>query len=267
METWAVDEPWVVDHDSDGVCLVSFHGGERRTMGIKGAAQFAGILAELTARPEPPVLVVENGILHAELGEVLEMGAGRPIGDWLPWIEAIGGLESYPSTTIIAIPDQASCGGLELSLAADLRIAAPTAEIGVLEARLGLIPGAGGTQRLPRLVGPANAALLCYLGETVNGVEAHRMGLVQLLADDPVERSMELAHRLVSRTYPVLAAVKRALIAQRVVSEEGFKVEGRGFLDVVAREHAKSTMESWMESQSQGASPAKDKSWINTQGS
>ena len=267
METWAVNEPWVVDLDHDGVCLVTFHGGERRTMGIDGAAQLVGILTELSARPEPPVLVIENGILHAELGEVLEMGAGRPIADWLPWIQAIGGLEAYPSATIIAVVDQASCGGLELSLAADLRVAAPTAQIGVMEARMGLIPGAGGTQRLPRLVGPANAALLCYLGETVNGVEAHRMGLVQLLADDPVRRSVELAHRLAARTYPVLAAVKRALIAQRVVSDEGFKVEGRGFLDVVARDHAKATMEHWLAAQMTGNTPAKDVSWINTQGS
>ena len=64
-------------------------------------------------------------------------------------------------------------------------MAAPTARLGVLETRMGVLPGAGGTQRLPELVGRGNAALLVLSGEPVSGTEAHRMGLVQLIDDDP----------------------------------------------------------------------------------
>ena len=134
-------------------------------------------------------MVLEIDVLHAELAEVLEMAHGRPIADWAPWLAAIGGLESYPSATVVSVPRQATCGGLELALAADVRVAAPDARLGVLETRMGIMPGAGGTQRLPYLVGHGNANLLVLSGESISGIEAHRMGLIQLLAGDPTTRA------------------------------------------------------------------------------
>ena len=77
------------------------------------------------------------------------------------------GLAAFPRPTIAAINGVAFGGGLELALAADIRIAAETAEVGLTEVRLGIIPGAGGTQRLPRLVGPAKAKDLCFTGRFV----------------------------------------------------------------------------------------------------
>lgn len=262
VEPTALPLPWHVVEDDDDVCAIEFDGGVRRTMGISGANQFAEMIEERALRVDPPVLVVAIGILHAELREVLEMANGRPIGDWAPWLRAIVGLENYPSATIVAVPDQATCGGLELSLAADIRIAAPTASLGVLETRMGLIPGAGGTQRLPRLVGPANAALLCFLGESVSGVEAHRMGLVQLLDDDPVNCALVLARRMSQRGSAVLRAAKRAVIAARPSNEDGFRTEGKGFLDVVGRDESKATMSEWIRRQDAGDPPSRDPSWL-----
>ena len=259
VEAGPVDHPWVVTRD-DAVTVIRFEGGQRRTMGISGAAQLASLIDERSTRAEPPVLVLDVSILHAELSEVLEMAAGRPIADWAPWLAAISGLECYPSATIVAVDDQASCGGLELTLAADIRIVAPQARLGVMEAQMGLIPGAGGTQRLPALVGHGWASLLCFSGETISGAEAHRIGLAQLLSDAPQQSALDLAERLAGRGPAVLAAAKQALLAARRTTSEGFRVEGRNFLAAVALPTTADTMRRWLARQAEGDPPAKDPS-------
>lgn len=256
----AIDDPWFIDRDSDGVAVIVFDGGERRTMSIAAAAQLAGMLAEFAARPEPPVVVLSVDILHAELSEVMQMSSGRPIADWQPWLDAINGLACYPSATLVAIRRQASCGGLELSIAADARIVAPDARVGVLESRMGIMPGAGGTQRIPRLAGIGAAALMCFLGETISGVEAHRLGLAQAVDPDPVGYAVKMAERMASRAAPVLMAVKRALLAAQVENPEGYRQEGKAFLSVVARPEADTTMRAWLDRQADGDSPALDPS-------
>jgi enoyl-CoA hydratase/carnithine racemase len=246
---------WIVERD-DHISLLRYDGGERRTMNIEGARQLVELVAALSARPEPPVLVLVLDVLHAELEEVREMSLGRPIADWAPWVNAIQSVEAYPNGVVAAIPRQATCGGLELSLAADIRVAAPSARLGVLETRMGLIPGAGGTQRLPELIGFGNAALLVLTGESVTGDEAHRMGLVQILDADPNARSIELAEAIASNKSYVIAAAKRALAASRVRSADGFRVEGRSFLAVVGTEGTKQCVDGWLDIQSQGGNPA-----------
>jgi enoyl-CoA hydratase len=249
------DGHWVVDRD-DEVAMLRYDSGRRRTMGIDGAAQLAALIAERAERPEPPVLVLVVDVLHAELAEVKQMAAGRPIGDWAPWLAAITGLEQYPGATIVSVPVQATCGGLELSLAADIRVAAPTARLGVLETRMGILPGAGGTQRLPELIGRGNAALLVLTGETVSGTEAHRMGLVQLLDDDPTAGAVALAERLARIGPPVLAQAKRALAAGIQRAPDGFREEGKAFLRAVHLESSTSRIDAWLSAQAEGENPA-----------
>lgn len=251
-------DPWTLVRDDGEVAVVVFDGSPRRTMGIDAAMQFGGILTELAARESPPVLVMVVDILHAELNEVKQMSSGRPISDWAPWVNSISDLDRYPSATIVAIPRQASCGGLELSLAADIRVAAPDARIGVFEARMGIIPGAGGTQRISAQAGRGNAALMCFLGDAVSGTEAHRIGLVQALATDPVAAAVALAERIASRGAPVAQAVKRALLGAELPEGRGYREEGKAFLSVVSLPSAEATMNAWLERQDAGDSPALD---------
>lgn len=249
------DGRWVVDRD-DAVTVLRYDSGRRRTMGIDGAAQLAGLIEERAARPEPPVLVLVVDILHAELAEVKQMGAGRPIADWAPWLAAITGLETYPGATIVSVPVQATCGGLELSLAADIRIAAPSARLGVLETRMGILPGAGGTQRLPELIGRGNTALLVLTGEPVSGTEAHRMGMVQLLDEDPTAGAVALAERLARIGAPVLAQAKRALLGGIHRAPDGFRTEGKAFLAAVNFESTSSRVDEWLAAQARDDNPA-----------
>ena len=248
-------DQWSVERD-DQVCLIRFQGGERRTMTIRGAAQLGSLLRERAERSEPPVVVLEIDVLHAELDEVLEMARGRPIGDWAPWVEVIAALGTYPVATIASIPRQATCGGLELSLGTDVRVAAPDARLGVLETRIGLIPGAGGTQRLPGLIGMGNASLLVLSGEAVSGTEAHRMGLVQLLDEDPTRAAQHLAERIAKIGTQVIAAAKRGLRAAATTTDAGFREEGRAFLSVVGLPSTIETMTRWTAAQEGGEPPS-----------
>jgi enoyl-CoA hydratase/carnithine racemase len=85
---------------------------------------------------------------------------------------------------VAAINGVAFGGGLELALACDFRIAAPSAQLGLTEVRLGILPGAGGTQRLPRLIGAARAKELILLGRRIDAARALEIGLVNAVTDD-----------------------------------------------------------------------------------
>ena len=87
----------------------------------------------------------------------------------------INDLENLPMPVIAAIDGHALGGGLEMALACDIRVAADSAKMGLVETRLAIIPGAGGTQRLPRLVGPSIAKELMFTARTIDGAEAQKV--------------------------------------------------------------------------------------------
>lgn len=124
-------------------------------------------------------------------------------------------LDRLPMPSVAIINGYAFGGGLELALACTFRIATRNAKMGLPEIKLGLIPGYGGTQRLPRVVGEARALEMIMTGRTVDAEEAHRMGLVsRLLEGDALAQGMAFAREFSSYSLPVLgfarAAVKRA---------------------------------------------------------
>jgi enoyl-CoA hydratase len=118
-----------------------------------------------------------------------------------------------PLPTIAMINGFALGGGCELALACDIRVAARSARLGQPEVRLGLIPGGGGTQRLPRLVGFGQAMRLILTGALVDAVEALRIGLVDVVADDAVllATTRELAGEIAARS-PVAVRLAREAI-------------------------------------------------------
>ena len=92
-------------------------------------------------------------------------------------------IAALPIPTIAAVKGHALGAGLQLALACDIRVAARDSSMGLLEARYGLIPDLGGTQQLPRLVGPARAKKMIWLAERIDGEEAGRIGLAELIVD------------------------------------------------------------------------------------
>ena len=126
---------------------------------------------------------------------------------------ALRRLELLPQASVAAVNGVAFGGGLELAMACDLRVADARARFGVPEIKLGIVPGAGGTQRLPRLVPKAVAAQMLLTGDPVDATEAHRIGLVNEIVTDGsvVERALELATTLAARPPLAIAAAKRLL--------------------------------------------------------
>jgi enoyl-CoA hydratase len=121
----------------------------------------------------------------------------------------------YPKPTLASVNGYALGGGCELALACDLRIAARSARFGQPEVNLGILPGGGGTQRLPRLVGMGRAMRLILTGELIDAETAERMGLVDEVVDDDAlrHRTGELAARIAAHSPVALRLIKEAVRA------------------------------------------------------
>ncbi len=122
---------------------------------------------------------------------------------------------AFPKPVIAMINGFCLGGGCELALACDLRVAADTAKLGQPEINLGIIPGGGGTQRLPRVVGTGQAMRLVLTGEIVDAAEALRIGLVDLVhpAAELRERTLELARKMAEKSPVALRMAKSAVRA------------------------------------------------------
>lgn len=121
-------------------------------------------------------------------------------------------LAAMPFPTIAAVNGFALGGGLELALACDLRVASRGAKLGLPEVGLGLIPGYGGTQRLPRLIGQGRALDLILTGRHVAADEALALGLVSRVADDALEEARGLAAQIVKNAPIALGLAKEAVV-------------------------------------------------------
>jgi len=164
--------------------------------------------------------------------------------------DAFDTLAAIPRPVIAAIRGFALGGGLELALACDLRVAADTARLGQPEILLGIIPGAGGTQRLPRLVGPARAKELVWSGRQVRADEALAIGLVDRVvpADEVDGAAHEWAAGLARGAVVAMGLAKRAIDAGLDTAlADGLDLEGEAFVEVFATDDAAAGVRSFRE--------------------
>lgn len=127
-------------------------------------------------------------------------------------------LDDFPMPTIAVLEGLAFGGGLELALACDLRVAHPAAHLGLTEVNLAIIPGAGGTQRLPRIIGEAKAKKMIFLAEKLTGDEAHKEGMVHVTSVDPWKRAHAWAEELTQKGPLALRMAKEAISSGRSLS-------------------------------------------------
>ena len=157
---------------------------------------------------------------------------------------AFARLERLPQVTLAEIGGPALGGGLELALACDLRIAAEDARLGLPEPRLGLIPGAGGTQRLPRVAGEAVARRLILGAEVITGAQAAHLGVVQwaVPAAELKTRARALAGEIAALPAAALAEAKACMGAA-----DGYERELEATLRLLGRDETQSRVRAFLE--------------------
>jgi len=136
-------------------------------------------------------------------------------------------LATLPMPSVAVINGYAFGGGLELAMACTFRLATSNARLGLPEIKLGLIPGYGGTQRLPRLVGEARALEMIMTGRAVKPDEAERIGLINRIVEgDPIEQALEFSREFSGYSLPALDFARSAVTRALDVSlEEGLRIE------------------------------------------
>ena len=163
-----------------------------------------GAIDEMNGDPAIKAAVVIGGgrtfVAGADIKEFGKMTSGGPRRSLLPLLLHI---EDSGKPVVMAIHGTALGGGLELAMAGHYRVASPTAQLGQAEVNLGIIPGAGGTQRLPRLVGVAKAVEMCAGGKPVSAREAAALGLIDRLIDgDLLAGAVAFAREIADKPAP-----------------------------------------------------------------
>jgi enoyl-CoA hydratase len=196
------------------------------------------------------VVVWGGDRIFAAGADVSEFGGpseARVIGGL--FLEALDALAAIPRLTIAAIAGYALGGGCELALACDLRVAADSARLGQPEILLGIIPGGGGTQRLPRLIGPSRAKELICSGRQVPAAEALTMGLVDRVvpAGELFDSAVDWAADFARGALAAQALAKRA-IDEGLDGElaDGFALEQELFAEVFETEDARTGVASFL---------------------
>lgn len=210
--------------------------------------------AQVSADPETRAVILYGGErIFAAGADVKEMSEASPaeIMDLAAGIQAaFKAVAHIPKPVVAAITGYALGGGLELALCADFRVLGEGAQVGQPEILLGIIPGAGGTQRLPRLIGVSKAKDLVYSGRFVNATEALAIGLADVVVPDAdvYQAAKGLAGRYVTGAPLALRAAKQAIDAgQDVDLDDGLEIERLHFTGLFATDDGQAGLRSFVE--------------------
>ena len=240
-----------LERGDDGVALVQLDRPKANALSVALLEELAETARTLVRDPPGAVVVWGGERIFAAGADIAEFGgpdaARRVSGHFRA---ALDELASIPRATIAAINGVALGGGCELALACDFRVAADNARLGQPEILLGIIPGGGGTQRLPRLVGPARAKDIILSGRQVAADEALRIGLVDRIvpAAEVLGAARAWAAELASG--PLVAhGLAKGLVDQsfEIALAAGLELEQEAFAQVFATEDAGAGVRSFLE--------------------
>jgi enoyl-CoA hydratase/carnithine racemase len=216
--------------------------------------EIAAAAGEVSADSSVRAVVLYGGAkvfaAGADIKEMAGASYGQMAADSRRLQASFTAVAKIPKPVVAAITGYALGGGLELALCADFRVAGQGAKVGQPEILLGVIPGAGGTQRLPRLIGPARAKDIVFTGRLVGAAEALDIGLVDQVTPD--EDVCDVARALVARyaTGPALAlrAAKQAIDdGLETDLNTGLEIERLHFAGLFATEDQRTGMRSFVE--------------------
>ncbi len=239
-------EPVIVEED-DGVAIVTLNRPPTNAISPRLARDLEAAIGALEADSAVRVVIITGAgervfCAGADLGSAFGGGGEGDLEAFLRRGHALlRRIETFPKPVIAAIQGHATGGGCEIAMACHLRVMRETARIGQTESNLGIIPGWGGTQRLPRLVGRTRAIEYLILGTQISAPEALAAGLVNRLARDgetlaeAKALAKAIAQRAPAATRLIIQCVGRGLEG---TIDEGIDAEIRGFLEVVRTEDA-----------------------------
>lgn len=222
-------------HVADGIASLELNRPEvRNAINRQLCDAMSRTLDAWSSRDDVRVVIVSGagGKAFAAGADIAELKARTHTQSFLAWTQRMfQQLEDFPRPTIAAIDGYALGGGLELALACDLRVASRTAKVGMPEVSLGIYPSAGGTWRLPRLVGLGRAKELIYTGRIVDAEEANSWGLWEALVDTDAKAEALRIAKLIAANAPLAVQVaKVSLNAAARVNHAPMEWVGQGLL-------------------------------------
>jgi enoyl-CoA hydratase/carnithine racemase len=247
---------WQIDRHGPNseIAVATFVRPPRNLMSFEAMSQLEQLVETVAVDESVNLLILTGGVPgyfvgHAGIADLTRL-ASREQAEGLDaavWPRTFARLRSMPQPVIAAVNGQAWGGGCEVALAATMRVAAASAHLAQVEVPLGLIPGAGGTQWLARLVGPGRAAELILSGRVVGAAEALDINLVEAVFPDEgfLEAVVDWSLAIATQPRHAIVAAKQALLgAFEVPLDEGLRRESRLFMrcqrrpDTLAREQA-----------------------------
>jgi len=249
----------LTEHHDGGVALLRLNRPPMNPLSIALLNALRDAAGALAADPEIKAVVVAGSekalAAGADISELRDQASARAAAD--AFRGAFDAVASIPRPVIAAIRGYALGGGLELALTCDLRVGGERTRIGQPEILLGVLPGAGGTQRLARLIGPARAKELIWSGRQVRADEAHALGILdRVVGVDEVEtNALHWAAELGTGAVVAMGLAKRVIDnGLGVPLALGLDQEAEAFVEVFATDDARVGVESFLE---HGAGKAK----------
>jgi methylglutaconyl-CoA hydratase len=234
-----------VEKRSDGICIITLRRPEAaNALSRQMLDELRTIVHDLkTSRNVRVVLLTGAGEKAFCAGADLKERNSMPENEVKQAVRFIGlvvnEIEALPQPVIAALNGVAFGGGLELALACDLRIGALEASVGLTETSLGIIPGAGGTQRLPRLIGIGKAKELIYSAKRLTAKEAEALGILEYVVprEKLLEKALEIAESMARNAPLALIQAKTAINSGIEVDlRTGLKIEELAYNELISTE-------------------------------
>ncbi len=237
-----------------GVATLRLDRPKMNALNVVVQEEIRAAAVEASERDDVRAVVIYGGervfAAGADIKEMAQMSYTEMVDRSGPLQSALSAVAKIPKPTVAAITGYALGGGCELALCADIRIAADNAKLGQPEILLGIIPGAGGTQRLSRLVGPAKAKDIIFTGRFVPAEEALRIGLVDKVvpAGEVYDTALEWARQFATGPAYALRAAKEAVDSGLGVDlATGLEIERVQFAALFATQDRATGMSSFVE--------------------
>lgn len=198
---------------NDGIAIVKLHRPEAlNALSHQMIQELEQVFIELESNATVRAVVI-TGAKHfaagADIKDMLEFSPEQARA--FSFRHCFARIEAFPKPVIAAISGFALGGGMELTMVCDWRIADNTAKLGLPEINLGIFPGAGGTLRLPRLIGAARAKEIIFSGTPVNAEQALQYGLINKIVEDPLAEAINTARMLASKPPIALKLAKQCI--------------------------------------------------------